>query len=287
VSLHAELDQLHREAQELAQRLASARASATGTDPTGTVRVAVTGDGEIAGVTLDPAWRARFGPDGLAAALAAATADASHRRLRLWAERLDGSAGDAAAARTDSADATQRADRAGPSGWTARAEHAPHAAWATMPEQVESYEPAARAGHSEPTAQAEHSEWTAFREGAAPAEHAELPALDHLHYLVAEVTGRLRDLDRLIDEVTAPAQGSSADRRVHVTVTGGQVTAVELDRAWLRAASETAIAEHATQALRAAFAAVHDAPIWQRRAMDEVRALTADPAAFLRHLGLG
>jgi hypothetical protein len=110
-------------------------------------------------------------------------------------------------------------------------------------------------------------------------------ALDELRCLVVEAIGRLPDLDRAVGP--APPWGASADRRVRVMVAAGQVTAVEFDRAWLASAAAAAIADHARQALRAAFAGADASGLTGFGPLDEVRALTADPAVLLRRLGLG
>jgi len=224
VSFLAELDQLHREALDLARRFAAARPAATGTDPAGAVQVGVTGDGEVDGVTIDPAWRGRFGPDGLGNALAAATGNALRRQVQAWAGHLD---------------------------------------------EADPVEPPSLPGPVEPPSLLE------------PVDPA---ALDDVHYLVVEAIGRLPDLDRPVGP--APARGASPGRRVRVMVVAGQVTAVEFDRAWLACADVTAVAEHARHALRAAFADAAAPGLTGVGPLDEVRALTADPAGLLRRLGL-
>jgi hypothetical protein len=69
----------------------------------------------------------------------------------------------------------------------------------------------------------------------------------------------------------------------------GQVVEVAFDQRWLPDASPASIAEQARAALSAAAAAWREqsaTPALNGRSFQELREVTADPAALLRRLGL-
>jgi DNA-binding protein YbaB len=78
-ALCEEGDALLREARSAAQAPAG-----PGSDPTGSVRVTLDGQGRVAGVTVMTGWRQRLGADRLADAVVEAVRDASMRRLEAW-----------------------------------------------------------------------------------------------------------------------------------------------------------------------------------------------------------
>lgn len=85
------LARLREEADGFAQRMeAAARApsKATGSDPSGTVTVTVTADGQILNLGLDRSWRTHVGADGLAAAVTAAVSAAAAASARQWADAV-------------------------------------------------------------------------------------------------------------------------------------------------------------------------------------------------------
>jgi|tagenome__1003787_1003787.scaffolds.fasta_scaffold20963616_2 DNA-binding protein YbaB len=134
--------------------------------------------------------------------------------------------------------------------------------------------------------------------GSAPAngrpvtEHVEFDRDDFQRQLQAAATGQMSEADRRaaltellelvesvergIDEVSgslratlgATHSGQSPDRHVTVTLTGGgEVTAVRLDRAWLREAHEINVGRQVTAAFRTAY---------EKVAAQGVRRLIAD-----------
>lgn len=86
-----DLEELRREAEAL-QRSFGVRPRPTarfrGQDGTGSVRVAVGGDGQVTDVDLDRSWRTSVGEDGLSAAVLEAVTNAGMRRLAAWGKAV-------------------------------------------------------------------------------------------------------------------------------------------------------------------------------------------------------
>lgn len=85
-----DLEELRREAETLQRRYAAGQdpsAHYVGEDGTGVVRVTVGGDGRVADVEIDRAWRDAVG-EGLGAAVLEAISDAGMRRLASWGEAV-------------------------------------------------------------------------------------------------------------------------------------------------------------------------------------------------------
>ena len=86
------LKDLERDAAALVDKLKAAEAAvcqAAGRDQSEQVRVVLAALGRIAAVEVEPHWRSRVRPGGLAAAVLAAYQEAGNRRLETWAAEIN------------------------------------------------------------------------------------------------------------------------------------------------------------------------------------------------------
>jgi hypothetical protein len=114
-----------------------------------------------------------------------------------------------------------------------------------------------------------------------PAGGPSLMSTDDIDALVRLVLDAYDDLDAMVAEidqaVAGPNHGRSDDGRICLVVRHGAVTEVRIDQHWLAHAGADAIAEHAGQALRAAFGAAERAitgPLRRTAALRDLRTLT-------------
>jgi DNA-binding protein YbaB len=172
---------------------------------------------------------------------------------------------------------------------TADAGHQRLRAWAERLAQVD-YEAAGQPGEPDRPGPAD---WSAGQGqvDALAATTDPTEARGEFHHLFIDATDGLREVSRLVERAASiPIRGHEADGRMTVTVEHGQLSSVDFDRRWLRAASASTIAEAARVALQQAFTAAAlaaAAPPHACPAITRLRALTADPVALLRSLGLG
>lgn len=251
----AALQGLVREAQELARQLGAGQDRSVGfrgKDPTGTIGVVIDSTGRVRQVEVGDDWRETLGVADLGSAILAAVTDAVLRRLHDWG-----------AAVTKAGDDPDIAT--------------PRGAAASGP-------PPAVAGSSA-------GDGTRPPRGAGMFDDA--PGPSTLGELLSLFDGLERELDAFTREVEERARrefrGRGPGGWLTVTVRGGQVVKVDIDKRRAVDANHVAISREAMAAFDAAFRAAGAAatpalPV--DGPLAEIRALAENPEALFRRLGL-
>jgi DNA-binding protein YbaB len=123
-----------------------------------------------------------------------------------------------------------------------------------------------------------------------PADPSAHESIRQLWYVLQDATDRLDELARDFDTRSrTPVTGRDPGRHVTATLTGGNLTGVDIDTGWLAEASGAQIGAAITEAVAAGYAAADrlaDDSMARRWPFADLERLTADPAALLRGLGL-
>lgn len=254
---HGELGTLQglvQEAQELARQLGAGQDRSVGfrgKDPTDTIQVVIDSTGRVRQVEVGEDWRDTVGLSGLGPAIQAAVTHAAIRRLRDWGAAV--------------AKAGDGPDGAEPGGSAAS-------------------ERPAKAGSS-------------TDDGVRPLEDAgmsdDAPGPCTVGELLALLDGLDRELDAVTREVEERARrefrGRGSTGWLTVTVRGGQVVKVDVDKRRAVDANHVAISREAMAAFDAAFEAAGATPapaLPVDGPLAAIRAVAEDPEALFRRLGL-
>jgi DNA-binding protein YbaB len=131
---------------------------------------------------------------------------------------------------------------------------------------------------------------------AEPAVAVPAPSDEARAATVQELFGLIEKLDNefagrtagVVTVATAKTVGRSGGRHVAVTLTGKQISTVDINEEWLAVANHQDIANEVLAAIRAAYETARRtaSEILANSAATQLQALTRDPAALLRRLGM-
>jgi DNA-binding protein YbaB len=126
--------------------------------------------------------------------------------------------------------------------------------------------------------------------GPGPADESVHESIRQLWYVLQDATDRLDELAGEFDTRSRTAvTGHDPGRHVTVTLTGGELTGLDIDTTWLAEVSAQQIGTTVTEAIAAGYAAADqlaDDSLSRRWPFADLERLTADPAALLHGLGL-